>query len=335
MVGQRAAGNGNFDIDAIRMAANAMENAPAVIEQPIVDPMADAFAADVEDMVDELRFNPSSNLAEEAAQIGNAAGAAKLGAGVMADLRAAVQLQGEKAANGADAFLRGDRVWEERKERDEKDRKEQVRITDMADDANNGQLSTTPDRHGLSEQNYAELNTELQTRAGQERFMAFLRMMNPDMTDAEIDRYVHDAEVIAAVRSGRDTPDQRDDYDAMDSAHRENVSRVMDGYSDWRGQESDNQYRTSSSAEKLTRSNTVEVGADARASQIDVTVAVEQSELVAPVAARDEGIAARAPDATSAFNAVASNIPAPQPSRVAELQLAAARAPAADQSVGF
>jgi hypothetical protein len=135
MVQGRAAGNGNFDIDAIRMAANAMENAPAVIDQPFVDPVADAFAADVQDTADEIRYNPGSNLAEEAMQIMNAPGAAKLGAGVMADLRAAVQLQEEKAANGADAFMRGDRVWEERKERDDKDRKEQARVADMADDA--------------------------------------------------------------------------------------------------------------------------------------------------------------------------------------------------------
>lgn len=147
MVGQRAAGNGNFDIDAITRLVNADANAPAMSEQPFFDPVADAFAADVQDTADEIRYNPSSNLSEEAQQIMNAPGAAKLGAGVLADLRAAVQLQEEKAANGADAFMRGDRVWEERKERDDKDRKEQARIADMADDANNSQQNPmTPEQ---------------------------------------------------------------------------------------------------------------------------------------------------------------------------------------------
>ncbi len=145
MVQERVTGNGNFDIDAIRMAANAMENAPAVIDQPLVDPIADAFAADVDDMVDELRFNPSSNLTEEAQQIMNSPLAARLGAGVMADLRAAVQLQEEKASNGADAFTRGDRVWEEQKEKREKERAEQAKI-DAADDMANASKPMTPEQ---------------------------------------------------------------------------------------------------------------------------------------------------------------------------------------------
>lgn len=146
MVQERVSGNGNFDIDAITRLVNADANAPALIEQPFVDPVADAFAADVQDTADEIRHNPGSNLAEEAMQIMNAPGVAKLGAGVMADLRAAVQLQEEKAANGADAFMRGDRVWEERKERDDKDRKEQARIADFADDAQNATQRMTPEQ---------------------------------------------------------------------------------------------------------------------------------------------------------------------------------------------
>ncbi|NJS13517.1 MAG: hypothetical protein HC788_01580 [Sphingopyxis sp.] len=139
MVQERVSGNGNFDIDAITRLVNADANAPALIDQPFIDPVADAFAADVKDTADEIKYNPGSNLAEEAMQIMNAPGAAKLGAGVLADLRAAVQLQEEKAANGADAFMRGDRVWEERKERDDKDRKEQSRVADIADDLQNAE----------------------------------------------------------------------------------------------------------------------------------------------------------------------------------------------------
>ncbi|MEK6637719.1 MAG: hypothetical protein AABY88_06505 [Pseudomonadota bacterium] len=235
MVQGRAAGNGNFDIDAITRLVNADAIVPAVIDQPFIDPAADAFAADVQETADQIRYNPGSSLVEEAAQLMNAPGAAKLGAGVMADLRAAVQLQEEKAANGADAFMRGDRVWEERKERDDKDRKEQARIADFAEDANNGQLSTTPDRYGLSQQNYAELNDELKTRDGQDRFMNFLRMMNPGMTDEQIRRRFDDAQIVAAVRSGQATDEQRRTYNGMSEERRDDASTSLAQYQEMGG----------------------------------------------------------------------------------------------------
>lgn len=218
MVQEIVSGNGNFDIDAITRMVNADANAPAVIDQPFVDPVADAFAADVDDMVDELRFNPSSNLAEEAAQILNSPLAAKLDAGVMADLRAAVQLQEEKAANGADAFMHGDRVWEEQKEKREKERAEQAKIADMADDANNGQLSTKPDQYGLSEQNYSDLNDQLKTRDGQERMMAFLRMMYPNKNDAERAELLQNMTLIARAESPEGTEEDRRAVEALDPA---------------------------------------------------------------------------------------------------------------------
>lgn len=225
----------NFDIDAITRMVNADANVPATEDKPFIDAVADAFAADVDDMVDELRFNPSSNLAEEAAQILNSPLAAKLGAGVLADLRAAVQLQEEKAANGSDAFMRGDRVWDEREKREEKERKDQAKIADMADDANNTQLSTTPDRYGLSEQNYAELNSELKTRDGQERFMAFLRMMNPGMTGEQIRRRFDDAQIVAAVRSGQATDAQRQAYNGMSDERRDDASTSLAQYEEMGG----------------------------------------------------------------------------------------------------
>jgi hypothetical protein len=230
MVQERISGNGNFDIDAIMRLANADANAPTMIDQPFIDPVADAFAADVEDMVDEIRYNPSANLIEEAQQIMNSPMAAKLGAGVMADLRGAVQLQEEKAANGADAFTRGDRMWEEREKREEKERKEQAKIADMADDAQNAQLSTTPDRHGLSEQNYADLNNELQTRAGQERFMAFLRMMNPNLSDADIRQRLEIANAITAERGGRGNAETRR---IIESTSPELVEEVTGNLAQW------------------------------------------------------------------------------------------------------
>ncbi|MBK6708015.1 MAG: hypothetical protein IPG54_11280 [Sphingomonadales bacterium] len=107
----------NFDIDSIRREADAMENAGAI------DPAA-ASASDVEEMIDDLRYNPSTNLAEEAAQILNSPLAARLDSGVLMNLRAAVNLQEEKQENGSGAFMRGD-TWNEQRERDDRDRKEQ------------------------------------------------------------------------------------------------------------------------------------------------------------------------------------------------------------------
>jgi len=337
MVQGRAAGNGKFDIDAITRLVNADANAPALIEQPFIDPVADAFAADVDDMVDELRFNPSSNLAEEAQQIMNSPLAAKLGAGVMADLRAAVQLQEEKAANGSDAFMRGDRVWEEREKREERDRKDKADNAKFAEDANDAsQLSTTPDRYGLSEQNYADLNNDLKSRDGQERFMNFMRMMYPNLTDAEIKQRYDDAKIIAAVRGGTATDKEKKDYDGMSTERKESGSRALQGYKQWEGSGLNSEARATVAPSPTAYNGTVDAGARAFMKQDAIIASVEPATPV--IVARDETIAARAPDATSAFNAVAPNTiaaPAPQPNRVADLQLAAARAPAADQSMGI
>lgn len=209
----------NFDIDAITRLVNADANAPALIEQPFVDPVVDAFAADVDDMVDELRFNPSSNLSEEAAQIMNLPGVAKLGAGVLAGLRAAVQLQEEKADNSADAFMRSDRILEEREKSEEKERKSKADIAKFAEDAADAQqLSTKPDQYGLSEQNYSDLNDQLKTRDGQERMMAFLRMMYPNKTDAERVELLQNMTLIARAESPEGTEEDRRAVEALDPA---------------------------------------------------------------------------------------------------------------------
>lgn len=212
----------NFDIDAIRRAADGIENARAI------DP-ATAFAADVEEMIDDLRYNPSTNLAEEAAQILNSPLAARLDSGVLMNLRAAVSLQEEKQENGSGAFMRGD-TWNERREQTERERKEQARVTDMADDAMGNQLSTTPDRYGVSQRDYAELSDEFKTRDGQERFMNFLRMMYPNMSDAERTRFAEDARVIAAVRSGNATDADRTAYNNMTEGRRDDVSGALGQY---------------------------------------------------------------------------------------------------------
>lgn len=218
----------NFDVDAI-MRAVAAETPPQASGEYDVDPVADAFASDVEEMIDDLRFNPSTNLAEEAAQILNSPLAARLDSGVLMNLRAAVNLQEEKQENGGTAFGNSE-AWNERRERDERDRKEQARATDLADDAMSNQLSTVPDRYGLSQQNYAELNDDLKTRDGQERFMSFLRMMNPGMTDEQIRRRFEDAQIVAAVRSGQANDAQRRAYDGMSDERRDDTSTSLAQY---------------------------------------------------------------------------------------------------------
>ncbi len=197
----------NFDVDAI-MRAVAAETPPQASGEYDVDPVADAFASDVEEMIDDLRFNPSTNLAEEAAQILNSPLAARLDSGVLMNLRAAVNLQEEKQENGGTAFGNSE-AWNERRERDERDRKEQARATDLADDAMSNQLSTVPDRYGLSQQNYAELNDDLKTRDGQERFMNFMRMLHPELSDAQIRQRLDIANAITAERSGRGNAETR------------------------------------------------------------------------------------------------------------------------------
>ena len=197
----------NFDVDAI-MRAVAAETPPQTSGEYDVDPVAEVFASDVEEMIDDLRFNPSTNLSEEAAQILNSPLAARLDSGVLMNLRAAVNLQEEKQENGSGAFMRGD-TWDERREQTERERKEQARVADMADDAMNNQLSTEPDRYGLSQQNYAELNDDLKTRDGQERFMNFMRMLHPELSDAQIRQRLDIANAITAERSGRGNAETR------------------------------------------------------------------------------------------------------------------------------
>ena len=119
-------------------ASNDQTNSAPVNTIAAVDPVAEAFASDVEEMTDDIRFNPSSNLAEEAAQILNSPLAARLDSGVLMNLRAAVNLQEEKQENGGNAFANGE-AWNERREQTERERKEQARVADIADDIQNAQ----------------------------------------------------------------------------------------------------------------------------------------------------------------------------------------------------
>lgn len=340
MVQERVSGNGGFGLSIEEMLRRTA-NAPAVIDQPFIDPVADAFAADVDDMVDELRFNPSSNLAEEAQQIMNSPLAAKLGAGVMADLRAAVQLQEEKAANGADAFTRGDRAWEDRKERDDKDRKEQARIADMADDANNGQLSTKPDQFGNSQQDYADLNNELKTRDGQERMMAFLRMMYPNMSEAQIKERMLDIKAVAAVEEGAASKEEKERVAKMPP---EKVSELKGNVAEYKvmsGSRSAPKVETQADAQAVTISANAHTETVAAETQVDLlagrSVAPATSSTRTSLTSQVEGrgeFAATAPslrDHHRAAMAATAPLDQPAPQQIAS---AAPVGPAAGVSAG-
>jgi hypothetical protein len=69
----------------------------------------------------------------------------------MADLRAAVQLQEEKAENGADAFMRGNDAWNEQKEKREKDRKAIDDADDYADKIQNARQQAEQERQERAE----------------------------------------------------------------------------------------------------------------------------------------------------------------------------------------
>ncbi len=298
----------NFDIEAIRRATAAMEGAGAT------DPVTATFASEIEDMIDDLRFNPSTNLAEEAAQVLNSPMAARLDSGVLMNLRAAVNLQEEKQENGSAAFMRGD-TWNEQRERDDRDRKEQARVADMIDDAMSNQLSTTPDRYGISQRDYAELNDELKTRDGQDRFMNFLRFAYPNMTDAERVRMVEDAQVVAAVRANEATPDQQQAYDSMSPNRRDQVSRTLGEF---------HQYKPSVSATSDINVTNMDGSMAGRDLQVRTTyddggpvVATTASVAPLPISVastlnNDVGIGS-APNLSATFRVAASGNPPPDP----------------------
>lgn len=217
------------------VASNDQTNSTSGNTIAAVNSVEDAFAAEVEEMTDDIRFNPSSNLSEEAAQILNSPLAARLDSGVLMNLRAAVNLQEEKQENGSGAFANGE-AWNERREQTERERKEQARVADMMDDAMNNQLSTVPDRFGMSQRDYGELNEELKTRDGQERMMAFLRMIHPEMNDTQIRERMNDMQAVAAVEAGNATSTQRARVDGMSPSTLNDLKMESRQFLDSRGQ---------------------------------------------------------------------------------------------------
>jgi hypothetical protein len=203
----RSGNTTEFDIDAIRMAVSG--DAPAYGQTNLAssqnfNAQDEELINDITDMIDKVRSNMNSGAGNELAEMISRIAGRLMIPGLSSAAANAIMLEVERR-DGENGRGFSAEQWERIKDDVKKEREEQKRVADMADDANNGQLSTTPDRHGLSEQNYADLNTELQTRDGQERFMAFLRMMNPNLSDAEIKKRMEIADAITAERSGRGT----------------------------------------------------------------------------------------------------------------------------------
>lgn len=128
MVQERSAGNGNFDIDAISRAANAMADRAnaALVETtqiPEIDHALEAIESEAADLTDEILSNPSSNRADEAMAFLATPAAAKLKAGVVSGIQAAITIQQEKATNGADAFRTSNETWQAQKDKREQERK--------------------------------------------------------------------------------------------------------------------------------------------------------------------------------------------------------------------
>jgi hypothetical protein len=211
MVQERVSGNGNFDVDAIRVAASAMEIAPAVANEQDQPPSElsveeQRAVSAILDIVAEFAANRSAGSGNELEAMLVTAIAAKLPAGTHSQIIGEIFREVERRdRSGFTDF--GVEQWERVKKEAKEERERLDKAIDLADSAQ--QLSTTPDRHGLSEQNYADLNTELQTRDGQERFMAFLRMMNPNLSDADIRQRLEIANAITAERSGRGNAETR------------------------------------------------------------------------------------------------------------------------------
>ena len=232
----------NFDINAILSAVNGGDGdaPPQARYGTLLDDMDREEAArlgldnpgqlaiirDISSMIEELQSNRSAGAGNELEGLITRIGGA-LPPGMSSAAANAIMIEVERRDRFGNGASFNNDEWDRIKDEVKKEREAQARAADFAEDAQNSQLSTTPDRYGLSQQNYAELNDELKTRDGQDRFMNFLRMMNPDMSDADLRRYVEDAQTIAAVRSNQATPDQRRAYEGMSPARRDEVSRSM------------------------------------------------------------------------------------------------------------
>lgn len=124
----------NFDIDAITRLMNADANVPAMSDQSITDPMAEALEAEAEDFETELQ-NPSSNRVDEAKRFMERPGAAKLSAGRLSAIQSGITVA-EKRDEFSFGSQRGDRILEEREKSEEKERADKARAANVADDLN-------------------------------------------------------------------------------------------------------------------------------------------------------------------------------------------------------
>lgn len=210
---ERISGNGNFDVDAIRLAASAIENAPAAVneqDQPSSELSTDdqrAVSA-ILDIVAEFAANRSAGSGNELEAMLVTAIAAKLPAGTHSQIIGEIFREVERRDRSGFAEF-GAEQWERVKKEAKEERERLDKAIDLADSAQ--QLGTTPDRFGNSQQDYADLNTELKSRDGQERYMAFLRLLHPNMNDAQIRERMEKTAAIAARESNQPLTERQQD----------------------------------------------------------------------------------------------------------------------------
>lgn len=234
----------NFDINAILSAVNGSNgNAPPQgrygallddMDQAEADhlgldnPAQLAIIRDISSMIEALQANRSSGEGNELeGLIARIAGRLPPGMSIAASNAIMMEVE-RRDRNEGGVFSAAE--WDRVKDEVKKEREQQAKMADFADDAQNSQLSTTPDRYGVSQRDYAELNDELKTRDGQERFMNFMRMLHPELSDAQIRQRLDIANAITAERSGRGNADTRRILDSAPPSVVDEVSGDLGQY---------------------------------------------------------------------------------------------------------
>lgn len=275
----------NFDINAILSAVNgANGNArPQGSYTALLDDMDQqeaerlgldnpaqlAIIRDISSMIEELQSNRSAGAGNELEGLITRIGGA-LPPGMSSAAANAIMIEVERRDRFGNGVSFNNEEWDRIKDEVKKEREAQARAADFADDATGPQLSTTPDRYGLSQQNYSDLNDELKTRDGQERFMSFLRMMNPGMSDEQIRRRFDDAQIVAAVRSGQATDAQRQAYNGMSDERRDDASTSLAQYQEMGGSRFTPTVENRADAQAISATANTAVAAVATDTQVDL-----------------------------------------------------------------
>lgn len=144
MGNERITGNGNFDIDAIRRAAGAMEVADAVRPQAIIDSSDSTLEADIAEVEIDLQ-NPSSNRTDEAERLLDRPDIARLKPGALTAIRSNITIAEERREQSGE-ISRGADMWNERRERDQKERAARADADEFADSMQNAIQRMTPEQ---------------------------------------------------------------------------------------------------------------------------------------------------------------------------------------------